>query len=816
MTSSHTTTYPMNRLDTWQHPDSLYDEPYQPVPVEINSYQSLTGPLVVFEHDAQGVTLKGQDNMLLRMQFHDSHTARIRLGSLEHLKAASITEQLHLVQFLPAQQDCQWEQTAQYISIHTAHLTVRVHRHDTTISIHRHDGTRLLETAEPMRWSLDQPAYGGMCGLGVFHRLENEQYFGMGGRIVNPNRTGDHVDIFSMKAGIRSGDYGGFAVPFFISTRGYGVMLNNPWPHVYFDMGHSNPDQWFVHHPGGEFDLVLFDGPEFSDVMQRYSQVVGRIPIPPRWLLGMWYSSLTFRSADQAVADAQRLHQEGYPADVFVFDGPWRGGRDFASLYASGQQYPSNDMHWHEDFGDGPGMIRQLAQIGIKTALHLNSRNFSPQTTQEGLAQGYLRQQEQEVVVRVLDQQAEKRYQSHLVPRIEEGVDFWWTDHSDRVSGQIQAGLPSRNLLGPLWNRLLTDIMKSHGRNWHMSLSRGGGIGSQPYALPWPGDTRCGLDALADDFWFMLGAGLGGFPLSSADLGGFAPRKNPHKDYDSQQAIHDEMFDDQNICRRVCQSLLFTPLPRIHNNWATVPKFPWNCSEKAQPLYKRVLHERYQLTPYFYSYAVHAARTGEPILRPLAYHHRILERAVTQDSVFYIGQWLLTAPVTQEHVDQWALYLPPGQWIHLWTDERFEGDQIITVHVPLYDIQGIPLFVKAGAILPRQAMTLSLGDIMPQDLSLDIYPCGTTEIALHESADITHVFRCKQEPDQTTVHLPNHTQQPRTYTLIMHHMNQARRVTVNGAILPTEKRTINTQQKTFGIHCTVQPDQAIDVIFHHA
>ena len=102
--------------------------------------------------------------------------------------------------------------------------------------------------------------------------------------------------------------------------------------------------------------------------------------------------------------------------------------------------------------------------------------------------------------------------------------------------------------------------------------------------------TRCGLDALIDDIWFIINAGLSGFPFTSADLGGFAVRGEPgDPGYETLEERDAEMFDDENIARRLCQALLYIPLPRVHNNWETTPKFPWNCSKAIQPLYRKAL-----------------------------------------------------------------------------------------------------------------------------------------------------------------------------------------------------------------------------------
>ncbi|MFN2168771.1 MAG: TIM-barrel domain-containing protein, partial [Anaerolineae bacterium] len=585
-----------------QHPDTLYDDLYVRETIDISGYRSLGGLQSTVSADETGITGR-LGRHCFRFETWAPGVMRLRFAPDAHLPPTSTTEELGLLLNGVSGAPLDWSYEEPLLRFRDGLISVVFNTATADFEVRDAAGDCLLRSRNGGFRFADGAPDVGPAYFAEFERLE-EAYFGFGGRIMKPDRTGHTADVFSVKTGKRSGDYGGFPLPYFISTRGYGLFLNNPWPHVYFDMGQTRRDSWFVHAPGGDCDLFVLAGPEFPDVIRRFTDMVGRIRTPVRWLLGFWCSSLGFASADQAIADARRLREERYPCDVFVFDGPWRSGRNFISVYAEGQDYPSCDFGWHPDFGDGPGMVRRLAELGIKTGLHINSRSFSPETAEDGLSRGLLRRQGKEVVPRVGVPEAETYYASLLVPRVAENIALWWTDHSDRVSGELAPGIPSRNLLGPLWNRLISSLMPNRDLSYPLSLSRGGGIGSQRFALPWPGDTRCGVDALIDDIWFMINAGLSGFPLTSVDLGGFAVRGEPLEDYAGPADRDAEMFADENIARRVCQAILYVPLPRIHNNWETTAKFPWHCSETLRPLYRQALEERYRLTPYWFSYAL--------------------------------------------------------------------------------------------------------------------------------------------------------------------------------------------------------------------
>ena len=506
-------------------------------------------------------------------------------------------------------------------------LTVSYSVESNGLTVKDKEGRHLVETLNGGVSFAPEALYSGESTLTFFKLNKGERVFGFGGRIYHPDRTGQSADIFSEKAGLHVGDYGGFPIPFFISTLGYGVFLNNPWPHVYIDMGKTKEDEWFLYTPGGEWDLFVIKGDSFAEIIGAYTQMTGKVPIPEKWQLGLWLSSTrSLVEANEAVDYAKRMHNEGYPCDAVVLDGSWRGGKRFASVYQEGKGYLANDFDWHPEFGDGAKMVKDLKNMGIQTVLHVNSRCYRKDTIDVYASKGWLRQVGQETVPMFLNKEAEDWYGTLLTPRIKEGVSAWWTDHSDRVSGELAPGIPSRNLFGAVWNRFLTDLMAENGVENHMSLSRGGGIGSQKYALSWPGDTGFGLERFEEDIWFCLNAGLAGFSLSGFDIGGFRTTNY----YNTDEQAFAEAFSLENVCRRICPSFLFSPIPRIHNG-STVAKFPWFCPEETRALYKDCLTLRYELTPYIYSYAIHSHFTGEPILRPLVYHH------MEDEKVYNIG-----------------------------------------------------------------------------------------------------------------------------------------------------------------------------------
>ena len=744
------------------HPDALYDAEYTDRVVETDEYQSPALALKGEYRHEKGVTVITQGGREIILENCFANTLRLRITQPGARVEKTVTERLGLIQtdWEPLPYDYKLEDGV--ITFRNARMTLTFDMNTNEFSFQTAEGKTLVKTKNGGARFSDAPAeYSGMRSYTEFERIGNERYSGFGARIYKVDRTGESADIFSEKGGARVGDYGGFPMPYFISSAGYGLFFNNPWPHVYFDMAKTAPNEWFLHAPGGDYDLFVFCG-NTAEITRTFAKIVGTNQFPKKWLMGYWCSSLSFERAQGAIDDTKRMRDEGYPCDAIVIDGPWRGGVNFISAYTGGWGYPSDDYNWHPDFGDGPGMIKELEKRDIKTVLHINSCAFKPATAVPAIARGLLRQVNNETVPDVATRRGIDYYKTFLVPRIKDGVTQWWTDHSDRVSGEVLPGIPSRNLFGVLWNRAISETMAENGVKNHMSLSRGGGIGSQRYALPWAGDTQFGVRRFKEDIWYIINAGMAGFTLCGYDLGGFMRGGGVETPPDEMQ------FDVDNIARRFCQSIIFCPMPRMHNGQNSSAKWPWNCPEETRELYRECLQFRYRFIPTIYSYAINGSRTGEPIIRPLFYNAMDKPELYGIDDEFYLGDHILVAPVTEAGVDRREVYLPEGAWVNLWTKERFAGGRTVLCDAPLLRKEGLPMFVKTGGGVAYQPDCMSLTDSIPEKLRVELYADTAAELLLHESGTVTDRFRCTKIGGAFEVYAENNSDTDRRYTVAVY------------------------------------------------
>ena len=744
------------------HPDALYDSEYIDQVLETEDYKS---PELAFKGEyrhERGVSIITTLGYGILIENCFENAIRLRITKPGGLVEKTVTERLGLIKtdWEPLPYDYKLEEGV--ITFSNARLTLLFDLNTKEYSFQTAEGKILLKTKNGGARFSDLPAdYSGMRSYTEFERIGGERYSGFGARIYKVDRTGESADIFAEKGGARVGDYGGFPIPYFISSAGYGFFFNNPWPHVYFDMAKTLPDEWFLSAPGGDYDLFVFCG-NTSEITKSYAKIVGTNQFPKKWLMGYWCSSLSFERAQGAIDDMGRMRREGYPCEAIVIDGPWRGGVNFIRDYASGWGYPSDDYNWHPDFGDGVGMIRDLMKENIKTVLHINSCAFKPATAIPAIAQGLLRQVKTETVPDVASERGITYYKTFLVPRIKDGVTQWWTDHSDRVSGEVLPGIPSRNLFGAMWNRVISETMAENGVKNHMSLSRGGGIGSQRYALPWAGDTQFGIRRFKEDIWYIINAGMAGFTLCGYDLGGFMRGSVTDLTPDEMQ------FEINNIARRFCQSLIFCPMPRMHNGENSTAKWPWNCPEQTRELYRDCLRYRYRFIPTVYSYAIHGSRTGEPIIRPMFYDHMDRPELYVLDDQFYLGDYLLVAPVTEAEKEERSVYLPEGEWTDLWTKESFKGGQTISVSAPAFRKEGLPIFVKVGGGVAYQPDCMSLYDHVPEELRVELYAGEKAELVLNEGENVTNKFSCQRAGDDFEIYAENNSEIDRKYVIAIY------------------------------------------------
>ncbi len=585
-----------------------------------------------------------------------------------------------------------------------------------------------------------------------------EHYFGLGDKTGGMDRRGYsfvdwNTDAFGFSA---AQDPIYKSIPFFIGVGGeggsYGLFLDNSW-RTWFDFGHREAGTIGVGGPNGPIDYYLIAGPSTAEVVRRYADLTGHAPLAPKWALGYQQSRYSYGSAEELRQVASRLRQDRIPTDVLWLD---IGFLDKNTPFTVDKQ----------TFPDLSGLIAEMGKQGMKvvtiTDLHVAANR--PKGTYPPYDTGAVRN----VFVHRPDGQV---FVAPVWPGPSVFPDFTMTSVRDWWGGlfkeQVAMGVagswndmnepavfdtPTKTM--PLDNvhRIATDdfaprtathaeVHNIYGMENSRAtyeglrrlapnerafvMTRASYAGGQRYAMTWTGDNSATWDHLKLSVQQIVNLGLSGFSYSAADVSGFAG--GPSAD----------------LLTRWFEIGAFYPVFRDHSATGTPRVEPWVDGPEQEAIRRRFIEERYRLMPYFYALADQNARFGDPLLRPVFYDYpSALNLSCDQSWSFTLGKALLIAPPPNPESPQaYDVCLPAGGWYDYWTGLRTgtpeptggspiqsatqatgeahaTGDRLRVT--PKLDM--LPVFVRAGSILPRQAVVQSTSETPKGPLRIDVYP----------------------------------------------------------------------------------------------
>jgi alpha-glucosidase len=280
--------------------------------------------------------------------------------------------------------------------------------------------------------------------------------------------------------------------------------------------------------------------------------------------------------------------------------------------------------------------------------------------------------------------------------------------HRDGLGGDH---LENHNVYGMLMGRASYEAQqKHHPQARPFNIIRAGFAGAQRYASSWTGDNVSDWDNLRLSLSMTLNMGLSGAPVTGPDIGGF------------QKDCNGELFT------RWLQAACLLPFVRSHTSLGTAAQEPWAFGQPYEVINRVTIALRYRLLPYLYSVFAQCHEYGWPIARPLFMAEPDNPAVRDLDDSYLVGDALLVAPVLQAGAVRRSVYLPAGEWYDFWTNERLDGGQTIEVPAPL---ERLPLFVRAGAVLPMWPEMQYVNPQAVQSLLYRVYP-GEFETVLYE------------------------------------------------------------------------------------
>ena len=548
---------------------------------------------------------------------------------------------------------------------------------------------------------------GSAAGLAAweFRITEDAPVYGFGERFDALNQARRIlVNASSDLPGAKgSGTY--VPIPFFMSARGYGLWVDT-YSEAVFDLGVTDHDALVVRLRDTRLRIVFFEGPELPLVLQRFTGLVGRAKLPPYWAFAPWKSRNWHPNAAAVYEDVERYRQLGLPASVLVIDSPWE------TNYNTFQINPLQ-------FDDPAAMVRRVHELGFKLCLwmtaFINAETFTPgepelvgkipltaaSNFEEARRAGYLLETDSGGVylsrwwkgrgglVDFTNPAAVDWWKNQVRQAIHLGADAFKADGGEGsfigdarfASGDDAAVMRTRYSV--LYNRTLQSLIDGDLHGDGVLLSRSGSVGSHNLPFIWAGDNESNFGAengLPSVVRAGLNAGLSGIALWTSDLGGYEKAGRSPGD--------DVLFE------RWTEFSAFSPVMELHS---AINLGPWDYGPQALDIFRRYSRLHMSLFPYRYAAAQESARTGMPLMRALVLLHPLDLEARQAEDEYYFGPDLLVAPVITAGTQR-SVHLPEGEWLDLWSGARHAGPADIVADAPF---DRIPLFVKAGTILPK-------------------------------------------------------------------------------------------------------------------
>ncbi len=469
-----------------------------------------------------------------------------------------------------------------------------------------------------------------------------------------------------------------------------------------------NKDSWLEPRPNPEaLDLYFFGyGHDYSACLQDYFALTGPVPLLPRWALGNWWSRYWAYTQEELTQLMQAFRANDVPLSVCIIDMDWHleGWTGYT---------------WNRElFPEPEQFLGWLREQGLKSALNLHpASGVGPHEAQyEAMAQrlGKMADGETAVLFDIANPEFTRAYFELLHhPHEAAGVDFWWIDWQQ---GEV-SGLPG---LDPLWwlNHLHFYDLNRDGEKRPFIFSRWGGLGNHRYPIGFSGDTHVDWASLNFQPYFTATAANVGYSWWSHDIGG-------------------HMFgqEEAELYARWVQFGVFSPIFRLHSTKnAFHERRPWGYDAETFAVTRDAMQLRHALIPYIYTMSWRNATQHQAMIRPMYHDYPEQDEAYLCPQQYTFGPDLIAAPYTtpadpDTQLSRQMVWLPPGTWHHFFTGEQFRGNRWLVQYGRLHDI---PLFARAGAIVPLGPKVGWGGVDNPQMLDLHCFAGADGEFTLYE------------------------------------------------------------------------------------
>lgn len=545
----------------------------------------------------------------------------------------------------------------------------------------------------------------------LFKRFGDEFFYGMGDKTGFLNKNGYKYENWNsdipqlhhenMPALYKS-------IPYVMvkkrSGQPFGLFFDNTF-HSYMDFSKESSDYYYYGADNGNLDLYFMIGDKLSDIVEEYTYLTGRAPLPQLWTLGYHQCRWGYESAEDIRRVAHKMRENKIPCESVQYD----------IDYMEGYRVFTWDEENYEPKGD---LIKELSKDGFKAVCIID-----PGVKKDEGYFCYVEGIEKDFFAKDTDGEI---YVNEVWPGDAVYPDFgrkevrdWWGENHKRLVNMGMQGIwndmnEPASFRGPLpldvqfhIGDRLTDHSEVHNVYGHfmskatfegmkritgkrpLVITRACYAGTQKYSAVWTGDNQSVWSHLRMLIPQLCNLGLSGFTIAGTDIGGFGGDSNPE------------------LLSRWIEAAAFCTFFRNHCAKGQIMQEPWEFGDKTVSIYRKYVELHYRFLPYIYDLLHESQETGAPVMRPLVLHYEDDPNTYELNDEFLVGENILVAPVVEQGATKRMVYLPKGTWVDYWTKERISGGQYIIADAP---IDVLPMYIREGSITPMYAPVQYVGE----------------------------------------------------------------------------------------------------------
>ena len=581
------------------------------------------------------------------------------------------------------------EETDETLTVKSGHLSLILGKRPWSMRYER-DGELLTKSAG-RDFAFLKENWTGMAydrGQGAYMRQQlglsvNEQIYGLGERFGAFVKNGQSVSVWNQDGGT-STEQSYKNIPFYLSSRGYGVFVNHP-EQVDFEVGTEQVNKAGFSVAGEMLDYYLLNGPSMKEVLERYTDLTGKPARPAPWTFGLWLSTSFTTDYDEATVMSfiDGMLERGIPLSVFHFDCCWM------------KEFHWTDFIWDEAvFPDPEGMLGRIHDKGIKVCVWINPYIGQESALfDEGMEKGYFLKrpdgsvwqwdmwQSGMAVVDFTNPEATRWYQQGLEKLLDMGVDCFKTDFGERIPTDVvyhdgSDPMKMHNFYTYLYNKAVYETLaKKRGSKEAVLFARSATAGGQKFPVHWGGDCWSDYESMEQSLRGGLSLTSSGFGFWSHDIGGFESKSTP------------------DVYKRWCAFGLLSTHSRLHGSSSY--RVPWLYDEESVDVVRFFTRLKASLMPYLYRCAVETSRTGVPMMRSMVLEFPEDRNCAYLANQYMLGDSLLVAPVLNEE-GRAEYYLPEGVWSNFLTGEARQGGRW---YREKHGYLSIPLYVRENSVI---------------------------------------------------------------------------------------------------------------------